>query len=302
MRSELFQGGVLMHSYLRAVGFSKITKRSSIRQIIMDVVETYDEKIIIEDHPDGIFAEFTKNYGCDCGIIVCGQYDENNVFYPDYYFPYFRGTGITTQESVVIERHADKESFAGACDDLRIGVTLIFYLQNAAEYLRESGKSSMLPGGQSLTLSGLAREGKILFPLEKDKDAVKEERELTKNRNHLIAAARNGDEEAMESLTMEDMDTYSMISQRIVTDDILSIVDSYFMPYGIECDQYSVMGEIVDFMPFKNIITGEEVCQITIDCNDMLFDICINREDLLGELEIGRRFKGIIWLQGQLNY
>ena len=30
MGDELFQGGVLMHSYLRAVGFSKITKRSSI--------------------------------------------------------------------------------------------------------------------------------------------------------------------------------------------------------------------------------------------------------------------------------
>ena len=61
---------------------------------------------------------------------------------------------------------------------------------------------------------------------------------------------------------MEDMDTYSMISQRIVTDDIFSIVDSYFMPYGIECDQYSVMGEILDFMTFKNIITGEEILPI----------------------------------------
>lgn len=202
----------------------------------------------------------------------------------------------------MIEKHAEKESFAGACDDLRIGVTLIFYLQNAAEYLQQRQKDGMFPGGQPLTLSGLAREGKILFPVEKDKEAVKAERELTKNRNHLIAAARNGDEEAMESLTMEDMDTYSMISQRIATDDILSIVDSYFMPYGIECDQYSVMGEIVDFMTFKNIITGEEICQITIDCNDMLFDVCINREDLLGELKIGRRFKGIIWLQGQLHY
>ena len=59
MESELFQGGVLMHSYLRAVGFSKITKRSSIRQIITDVVETYDDKIVIEDHPDGVFAEFS---------------------------------------------------------------------------------------------------------------------------------------------------------------------------------------------------------------------------------------------------
>ena len=302
MESELFQGGVLMHSYLRAVGFSKITKRSSIRQIITDVVENYDDKTIVKDHLEGVFAEFSKDYGCDCGITVCGQYDENNVFYPDYYFPFFRGTGITTQENVIIERHTEKESFAGACDDLRIGVTLIFYLQNAAEYMKEKYKSGMLPDGQPLTLSGLAREGKILFPVEKDKEAVKAERELTKNRNHLIAAARNGDEEAMESLTMEDMDTYSMISQRIVTDDILSIVDSYFMPYGIECDQYSVMGEIIDYMTFENIITGEKICQITIECNDMQFDVCINREDLLGELKIGRRFKGIIWLQGQLHY
>ena len=302
MESELFQGGVLMHSYLRAVGFSKITKRSSIRQIITDVVENYDDKTIVKDHPEGVFAEFSKNYGCDCGITVCGQYDENNVFYPDYYFPFFRGTGITTQENVIIERHTEKESFAGACDDLRIGVTLIFYLQNAAEYMKEKYKSGMLPDGQPLTLAGLAREGKILFPVEKDKEAVKAERELTKNRNHLIAAARNGDEEAMESLTMEDMDTYSMISQRIVTDDILSIVDSYFMPYGIECDQYSVMGEIIDYMTFENIITGEKICQITIECNDMQFDVCINREDLLGELKIGRRFKGIICLQGQLHY
>ena len=302
MESELFQGGVLMHSYLRAVGFSKITKRSSIRQIITDVVENYDDKTIVKDHPEGVFAEFSKDYGCDCGITVWGQYDENNVFYPDYYFPFFRGTGITTQENVIIERHTEKESFAGACDDLRIGVTLIFYLQNAAEYMKEKYKSGMLPDGQPLTLSGLAREGKILFPVEKDKEAVKAERELTKNRNHLIAAARNGDEEAMESLTMEDMDTYSMISQRIVTDDILSIVDSYFMPYGIECDQYSVMGEIIDYMTFENIITGEKICQITIECNDMQFDVCINREDLLGELKIGRRFKGIIWLQGQLHY
>ena len=249
-----------------------------------------------------MFAEFSKNYGCDCGITVCGQYDENNVFYPDYYFPFFRGTGITTQESVVIERHADKESFAGACDDLRIGVTLIFYLQNAAEYLQQREKGNILPGGQPLTLSGLAREGKILFPVEKDKEAVKAERELTKNRNHLIAAARNGDEEAMESLTMEDMDTYSMISQRIVTDDIFSIVDSYFMPYGIECDQYNVLGEILDIMKFKNILTGEEICQMTIESNDMQFDVCINSKDLLGEPAVGRRFKGTIWLQGQLHY
>ena len=56
-KKEPFEGGVLMHSYLRAIGFSKITKRSSIRQIIMDVVENYDEKKVVENYTDGIFAE-----------------------------------------------------------------------------------------------------------------------------------------------------------------------------------------------------------------------------------------------------
>ena len=74
------------------------------------------------------------------------------------------------------------------------------------------------------------------------------------------------------------------------------------MPYGIECDQYSIMGEILECVTFKNILTGEELCQMTIECNDIQFDICINREDLLGEAKVGRRFKGLIWLQGQLHF
>ncbi len=291
-----------MHSYLRAVGFSEIKKRRQIEEIIQDVIETYDEKNIIEEYEDGVFAEFSKNYGCDCGITVCGQYDEKNEFHVEYYFPFFRGTGITTDENVVIERHAAQQSFAGACDDLRIGVTLIFYLQNVAEYMLENQKGIAPEGRKILTISGLAKEGMVLLPLQKDKEAARAERELAKNRSNLIAAARNGDEDAMESLTMEDMDTYSMISQRIVREDIFSIVDSYFMPYGIECDQYNVMGEILDFMVFKNILTGEEVYQLTLDSNDVQFDVCINKKDLLGEPQTGRRFKGIIWLQGQLHF
>ena len=291
-----------MHSYLRAVGFSEIKKRREIEEIIKEVIETYDEKNVVEDYEDGVFAEFSKNYGCDCGITVCGQYDENNEFHVEYYFPFFRGTGITTDENVVIERHTAQQSFAGACDDLRIGVTLIFYLQNAAEYMLENQKGIAPEGRKSLTISGLAKEGMVLLPLQKDKEAARVERELAKNRSNLIAAARNGDEDAMESLTMEDMDTYSMISQRIIREDIFSIVDSYFMPYGIECDQYNVMGEILDFVQFKNILTGEEIYQLTLDSNDVQFDVCINKKDLLGEPQVGRRFKGIIWLQGQLHF
>ena len=289
-----------MHSYLKTVGFSKVKKREEIREILLDVVQNYDEKTAVEDYPDGIFVEFSKSYGSNCGITVCGQYDEKNRFHIEYYFPFFRGTGITTQEQVTVERHADREAFSGACDDLRIGITLIFYLQNGTEYMLE--KQKKVPGNRSTTLSGLAGEGRILLPVLKDKEAVKVEKETSTNRSNLIAAARNGDEEAMESLTMEDMDTYSMISHRIVHEDILSIVDSYFMPCGIQCDQYSVLGEILEFHTFENIATGEDLLQMKIDCNNIQFDVCINQKDLLGEPAVGRRFRGDIWLQGQIHF
>jgi len=290
-----------VHRFLRSVGFSCINKRSEMRKIIYDVVNNCDEKLIVEDHEDGAFAEFSKIYASDCGITVCGQFDENNKFRPDYWFPFFKGTGITSEEDIVIEQHAEKESFAGACDDFRIGVTLIFYLQNAAEYMIRERKNE-LNKKTTITLSALASEGKILLPLQKDKESVLVEKEMSRNRANLIAAARNGDEEAMENLTMEDMDTYSMISQRIATEDIFTIVDSYFMPHGMECDQYNVMGEIMEFSTDRNKLTGEEICFLTIESNDMQYDVCINRADLMGEPAIGRRFKGLVWLQGQLQY
>ena len=152
----------------------------------------------------------------------------------EYYFPFFRGTGISMEEEVVIEKHAGKESYAGACDDMRIGVTIIFYLQNAGEYLTQRAKGHYSGGVHNVTLSGLAKKGTILLPVLKREEETAEAEEKTVNRGRLMAAAKNGDEEAMESLTIEDMDTYAMISQRVENEDVYSIVDSYFMPYGME--------------------------------------------------------------------
>ena len=290
-----------MHSFLRSIGFSKIKTKKDFDVILNQVMDRYDEKILAESESGQLFAQISKNYGCDMGISVCGEYDENDEFQMEYYFPYFKGTGITTQEKIMIDRHAGTESYAGACDDVRIGVTIIFYLQNGGEYKQQIGRGYRMPDMQPVTLTGLAKEGKILLPVQKDKEQVRIEQEATRTRNQLMLEARSGDEEAIENLTMEDIDTYSMISKRIQTEDVFSIVDSYFMPYGIECDQYNVMGEIMDCSSFRNTYTGEEVFQMTLSCNDMQFDVCINVKDMLGEPAIGRRFKGIIWLQGQLH-
>ncbi|HIS27505.1 MAG TPA: DUF3881 family protein [Candidatus Pullilachnospira intestinigallinarum] len=291
-----------MHSYLRAVGFPEIRGKSDMDRLIREVIASCDEKIVVDEGDNRLFAELSRDFGYNIGITVCGAYDEKDEFQAEYCFPFFRGTGITSGEDVAVERHAEKESFAGACDDVRIGVTLIFYLQNAGEYLDARYKGALDRSRTTVTLSGLSVEGKVLLPVKKDVEQAEKEKQSVKKRCQLIHEARQGNEDAMESLTMEDMDTYSMISRRISREDVFSIVESYFMPYGMECDRYNVLGEILEVTEARNTFTGEKLYQMTLLCNDMQFDVCINQKDLMGVPREGRRFKGIIWLQGAINF
>ena len=211
------------------------------------------------------------------------------------------GSEKTTHEIIDIEKHSEKESYAGLCDDPNLGVTLIFYLQNVCDYLSEKTHTSREVRANGAVLSGLSVDGCILLPMKQKKaktlNTVDSDK---KDRKQLIAEARDGDESAMESLTMEDIDIYSSISRRIQNEDILSIVTTYFMPYGIESDQYSVMGDIIELSEEKNFITNEKIYCIKLSCNDIIFSVCINENDLIGEPMVGRRFKGNIWMQGSI--
>ena len=153
----------------------------------------------------------------------------------------------------------------------------------------------------STSFSALSLGGTVMLPIKKNPKEMEKIQKASADRNKRIIAAKNGDEEAIEQLTLEDIDTYSAISKRILKDDIFTLVDSYFMPYGAECDHYSVLGEIEDYRIEQNHMTDEEVYIIDLNCNNMPITICINKEDLLGEPMVGRRFRGNIWLQGQIS-
>ena len=236
------------------------------------------------------------------GILLAGTYDQDDNYERDHYIPFFLGKVQNKFDELAIERHIARNSYAGACEYPGIGITMIYYLQNAVEYLSELKYQQFRKDTVSLVLSGLASEGKILLPIIREKQNFMEKEESLKKYSKLVKEAMNGDESAIESLTVQEMDTYSMISKRIETEDVLSIVTTYFMPCGLECDQYSILGEILKYEIRENSLTKEKIYVMTIECNGLEFDICINKEDLLGEPEIGRRIKASIWLQGRLQF
>lgn len=290
-----------MHKFLRAIGFSEMT-REEIKEVAAHIVECPTTEKAATDSEGNEFVEISKEFGEFFGITLRGIYRDDNVFEMEYYYPYFFGKNISTREFVDVEKHAEKESYAGICDEVRIGVTLIFYLQNVIDYLSTKNSRGYKTPVNGAILGALSTDGKILFPINKTEKQIRQTKEDNNDRNYLIAAARDGDEDAIENLTLEDIDTYSLISRRIKHEDVMSIVDSCFMPYGIESDQYTVLGEIIDYTLLQNELTKENVYALDIVCNDMPFSICINQKDLVGEPEVGRRFKGTVWMQGSICY
>lgn len=290
-----------MHKFLRSIGFSQLNKEQ-LEILFEQILKSPTVRKVSTDSEGNEFAEISKEFGEFFGISLRGIYKEDDTFEIEYYYPYLCGKTISTRESVEVEKHAEKESYAGICDEVRIGVTLIFYLQNVVDYLAVHNNKGYMNLADGVILGALSTEGKILLPVNKAENKVRSQKERSSERTNLIAAAREGDEDAIENLTLEDIDTYSLLSRRITHEDILSIVDSYFMPHGIECDQYAILGEITDFTLLQNHITEENVYYLDIVCNDISFSVCINEKDLLGEPEVGRRFKGNIWMQGSIRY
>ena len=291
-----------MHQYLKAIGFGKIGGKRELKEILKDTKDSFSHhELVTRDDDEMDFCEYQKEYGAGIGIGIYGDMDIHEQFFMQYYYPYFIGTGITSYADVYIEKRMDRESYVGICEDMKVGISLIFYVQNIIDYLKERQKTESIKY-KSVTLSGLCDSGMVLLPVRKDKKQEKQQKEEVHNRMMLMNAARTGDPSAIESLTLDDIDTYSKVSRRLISEDVFTIVDTYIMPYGIECDRYSILGEILKIHQIENDYTLEELYVMNLEVNGLTFDVCVPVKSVVGEPAVGRRFKGNIWMQGVINF
>ena len=292
-----------MHSFLRAVGFSNISSRKELDRVLGLVMThpTLDKFTFTSDNSHKKIVEKSLDFSDRMGITIRGEYDEKGFFHLEHYYTYLIGRKPCCYQDISIYKRIDTDAYTGMCDDLHFGTSLIFYLQNSIDYL--SVKEYMntkkdLP----LTLAGLSTSGKILLPISKTDEQVRVQNENALRHDTLLMAAKEGNEEAINTLTLMDFDTYSMISRRILTEDVYSIVETSFIPFGSESDNYTILGIIKEVIPHVNSLTGEACTEMLVNCNGFDFHIAINEEDLLGEPLPGRRFKGEIWLQGMVEF
>ena len=291
-----------MHSYLRSIGFSDIKNRRQLTPITKEIIANPTTKNIVTVDADTRLVQLNQEFGKQYGIYLVGEMDIDNTISFEYYFPYVRSSFIMNQERIYIEKHGDKESYAGVCEDYNLGMTLIFFLTNISDYANTKWMNYSNHLITKAYMSGLSTSGKVILDIEQLPPANREHKCSSVNRNKLIEAARQGDRSAMESLTLDDMDIYTQVSRRAHYEDILSIVETNFMPYGIETEHYSIIGNILDCSLCENDYTKEPVYLLNVETNEMLMAIAINEKDLLGTPAPGRRFKGEIWLQGNVIF
>jgi hypothetical protein len=171
-----------MHRFLRSIGFSHINTRQDMDKLLGIIMNEPDQTKKIALSKNHIYTEFTKEFASHAGIVVRGEYDEKGFFHIEHHFPYLKGTLLSTNSDITVNKRVDTDAFTGMCDDIRLGISMIFYLQNAVDYLMLNC-SDNTPHKARTYLSGLALEGTILLGVENNEDTRKRKSYRTRMRN-----------------------------------------------------------------------------------------------------------------------
>lgn len=316
-----------MHQFLKSIGFHEYHTRANEQELFELICSEPDAThLLYDEEKECQIAYYSKEVAPGVGIMVYGEFDydeEGEIFYPVYYYPYVENVHVSGKNVCEIFRRNAFEDYIANCDDYRFGVTLIFHVVNQAQLREELTKRSenqkqaenkrrnenekrYRKQNQKFielryALTALAESGKILMPVMKTKAQVEEAKEESRKRSRLIERAKNENEEAITALMVNEMQMYTKMKDLIYQSDLYTLIDTYFMPNGVECDMYSLMGDIIELNKIQNQITKEWIYSMLIECNEVVMRVTINEKDLLGEPEVGRRFKGVVWMQAYVS-
>ena len=287
-----------MHQYLRAIGFSKIKSLQQMDRMHKEIQRNPDRRSVVSNSISHSLVQLAKDYHDQgIGISIVGEMDMDGEFQFEYSFPYVVPGNYTYADDVLIEKLSDREGYYGVIDN--INLSIIFFLQNVAATTGTLWRGA-LPPALPMRLSGLSLSASILLPIQKTEQDLQYEEEKRLQELTNIRRVRRGDPKTLERMMMQEMDVKDALDHRLISEDVLSIVDSSMIPFGLQGDIYDILGTILQVTPIENTYTGEHILLLDVASLYYVIRIAINREDLTGEPEVGRRFRGVTWLQGTL--
>lgn len=286
--------------YIRALGFGAYDTKEKAEDLVADIIKDPTDRVVWNGDKDEQHIEYYKEYGEDYGLVVRGTVSEDDELNVHSLLPYALGAHKTDIHEVDVVKQTDQEIYHGFCEELDSGTPISFFLQNMVDYKEaEKHEDAYI---NDIRLSAYCVEGTIILPIDKDETDVLLEEEEEKIRKELLEQARKGDEEAMAILDDEAYEASEILQERLQNEDILSVLEGFFVPVGDHDDIYSFLGNIEAIQEITNDLTGEKLFRLKIQCMSISIDVFINEEDLVGYPTVGMRFKGTSWVHGTVDF
>lgn len=287
-----------MHKYLRAIGFGKIKNRLQFDPILKKIMQDPDHKSLASTGLGSTSVQYDKKFGDYIGLSLVGEVDLTGEIFFEHSFPFLFPSPYRREEDSRIEKRCANEAYDGIMED--IGMSIVFYVQNITDYNRYYWytKKNTIRG---VHFSALSLGGKILLPLAATKESLEAYDKDIAESYELLEKAKKGDSFANDELIIKNIQDKNEADKRSLKEDVFTIVKSSLIPTGVECEEYELTGLIIRVGTDKNSYTGEEIYMLLVKCNELVINIAINKEDLVGTPEMGRRFRGVVWLQGYLS-
>ena len=102
---------------------------------LLDLLETQPSvtKCVQIDEETNV-CEMRTEIAPGIGISIVGELNEEGDFEREFYFPYVECAQESSKAECSVQRHVEKETYAGMVDESCVGISLIFYVQNFLDY------------------------------------------------------------------------------------------------------------------------------------------------------------------------
>ena len=285
-----------MHELLRAIGFSSVRTKKQLKALTDWVLENPDHVDISLMTEEDALAVASREVNGHAGITVVGTVDESGAIVPEYYFPYAASSQASSDAPISFERETEHTGFIGMCEDPRVGMSLIFHVSNVGHIWKANLATPFDLEFSHVALTALCLDGTVLLPAS-SKVLVPTEKAPTAMNMFQPEEAEPSD---IAAEAFRELKHIHDVTDRLRKTDVFTVVDNFFMPYGMATYHYYFLGRILASQRLENRLTKEHFYRISMETNGMPFLAVIHEDDLQGVPEPGYRLKCHGWLSGEL--
>lgn len=288
-----------MDRFIDAVGLKDVSD-TELKKLYREIEESPD--IEIETESDGEKRVELKKYLTDgAGIIIRGFIGTDGVYARNEVFPFCESStaSVDSESDLDIYELKNTTGRLSKTNVPMIACPIYGYIQNLYEV--SDGENLTEPNNMlynGMAFGALSDSGMILLPKGESEDD--ELKSIENRRKKLRKEFFYGKDEAYKELTLTEMKIYSKIDGQVGDKGVYGLLNTTFMPRGIESDLYFVIAVIEDYDDVVIELTGQHLYRMYLNSCGLEYELMINSSQLVGEPQIGRRFKGLVWMQSKI--